>query len=64
MTATNKDYNTFSHWDTTPVKVKHSSYQPDSYTALEWETRKKVERKNDTAWEHSAFEYDLDGLEI
>lgn len=58
-----KDYDTFDHWSTEPVKVKHA-YQPESYSELEWKAKKKVERKGDPLWEHAPYESDLEELEI
>lgn len=62
-TQIKKNYNTMSHWDTTVPSVS-SKYVPESYTALEWQTKNLVERKSDPLWEHAAFEYDYDNLDM
>lgn len=53
----------FSHWDTTPVKVKHA-YKPDNYTSLEWKLKQTVDHIGDSNWESSGYESDLSKLEI
>lgn len=53
----------FDKWDTTPVKTS-CTFKPEEYTFSEWETKLKIEHLGSDLWERSAWESDLNKLEM